>query len=277
MPRIQLRDVDTHYQQTGSGPDVILIHAFTSNLSVWMMTGITEALNQYRVTMYDLRGHGASSVPGDHYSSADMVDDLMQLMDHLDIGSAYLVGHSYGGVIGMHAASLHPDRVRGVILSDTYFPGLRHLEPDMGQADVWTDLRDTLRKAKVEIGDEVDFGRLFKIVRDFEPEQLEVVKRELGPAGLRWLTQVGQMADTSAGQEMFEEAGLTAERIAAVEQPVVALYDEFSPFDATCEFLTTQLRDCETDMVPKAKHLAPVQNPAEFVRLIKKHLDRWQA
>ena len=276
MPRINLRDVDTHYQQSGSGPDVVLIHAFTSNLSVWMMTGITEALDQYRVTMYDLRGHGASSVPTSNYSSADMVDDLVQLMDHLEIGPAYLVGHSYGGVIGIHAASLYPDRVRGVILSDTYFPGLRHLEPDMGQADVWTDLRDTLRKADVDIGDEVDFGRLFKIVRDFEPDQLEVVKRELGPAGLRWLTQVGQMADTTAGQEMFEEAGLTAERIAAVERPVVALYDEFSPFDATCEFLTSNLRDCETDMVPKAKHLAPVQNPADFVRLIKKHLDRWE-
>ncbi|MCA9172969.1 MAG: alpha/beta hydrolase [Planctomycetales bacterium] len=275
MPRIQLRDVDTHYQQTGAGPDVILIHAFTSNLSVWMMTGITEALSDYRVTMYDLRGHGASSVPSTHYTSADMSDDLFQLMDALGIDSAYLVGHSYGGVIGMHAASLAPQRVGGVILSDTYFPGLRELEPDMGQADVWQELRDTLRKANVEVGDQVDFARLFRVVRDFDAEQLAVVKRELGPAGARWLSQVGQMADSTAGTEMFEEAGLTADRIAAVTTPVVALYDEFSPFDATSGFLRDRLADCVTDMVPKAKHLAPVQNPADLVRLIKTHLDRW--
>ena len=84
------------------------------------------------------------------------------------------------------------------------------------------------------------------------------------------------MADTTAGQEMFEEAGLTSERIAAISQPVAALYDEFSPFDATCQFLVDNLPDCQVDMVPKAKHLAPVQNPADFVRLIKKHLDRWR-
>lgn len=277
MPRLQLRDVLIHYQQAGAGPDVVLIHAFTSNLSVWMMTGIVESLDQYRVTMYDLRGHGASGVPDANYSSPHMVDDLIQLCDHLDIQSAYLVGHSYGGVIAMHAASLHPQRVRGVILSDTYFPGLRHLEPDMGQADVWQDLRDTLRKADVEIGETVDFGRLFRVVRDFDDQQLEVVKRELGPAGARWLSQVGRMADTSAGEEMFEEAGLTAEKIAAIEQPVAALYDEFSPFDATAQFLRDNLADCAEDVVPQAKHLAPVQNPADFVRLIKKHLDRWQA
>lgn len=276
MPRIQLADVLTHYQQTGSGPDVILIHAFTSNLSVWMMTGITEAMSDYRVTMYDLRGHGASSVPPQNYASTQMVADLIQLMDQLEIPSAYLVGHSYGGVIGMHAASLHPERVRGVILSDTYFPGLRDLEPDMGQADVWQDLRQTIGKAGVELGEEVDFGKLFRAVRDFDAEQLEVIQQEMGPAGVRWLSQVGQMADTTAGSEMFEESGFTSERIAAVSQPVVALYDEFSPFDATCEFLKENLTDCQIDMVPKAKHLAPVQNPADLVRLIKHYMDGWE-
>lgn len=277
MPRIQLADVLTHYQQTGAGPDVVLIHAFTSNLSVWMMTGITEALSDYRVTMYDLRGHGASSVPPSNYDSTQMVADLIELMDQLEIRSAYLVGHSYGGVIGMHAASLHPDRVRGVILSDTYFPGLRDLEPDMGQADVWQDLRETMGKAEVELGEQVDFARLFRAVRDLAPEQLDVIKEAIGPAGVRWLTQVGQMADTGAGSEMFEESGFTAERIAAVETPVVALYDEFSPFDATCTFLKERLADCQIDMVPKAKHLAPVQNPADLVRLIKHYIDSWEA
>lgn len=277
MPRIQLQSVDTHYQQRGSGPDVVLVHAFTSNLSVWMLTPIVETLaRDFRVTMYDLRGHGVSSVPPDHYTSADMVEDLVQLQDALRLQPAYLVGHSYGGVIAMHAACLHPQRVRGVVLSDTYFPGLRELEPDMGQAGIWQDLRGTLQQAGVDIGQTVDFGRLFRAVRDFSAEQLEVVRRELGPAGARWLSQVGQMADTTAGQEMFETAGLTAERIASVRQPVAALYDEFSPFDATCRYLQEHLADCVVDVVPGAKHLAPVQNSTDFVKLVTKHLHRWE-
>lgn len=278
MPRIALAEVETHYQQFGAGPDVVLIHAFTSNLAVWMLTGIVEALTpRYRVTMYDLRGHGASSVPSTGYTSADLVRDFRELSERLELGPAYLVGHSYGGVVGMHAAWEHPERVRGVILSDTYFPGLRHLEPNMGQSGVWADLRETVSKVGNDLGPEVDFGRLFRTVAAWGPEQYAVIKEELGPAGVRWLSQLGQMAKTTAGEEMFETAGFTAERIAGVQQPVAALYDEFSPFEATCSYLREHLPRCKVDMVPGAKHLAPVQNSVDFVRLVSQYLGEMES
>ena len=64
MPYLELKGLKLHWQQTGEGPDVVLVHAFTSNLAIWMLTGVVEQLSaRYRVTSYDLRGHGASSVP----------------------------------------------------------------------------------------------------------------------------------------------------------------------------------------------------------------------
>jgi pimeloyl-ACP methyl ester carboxylesterase len=275
MPKIDIDGLQVHYQQQGTGPDVVLIHAFTSNLSIWALCGIVaELAAQFRVTSYDLRGHGLSSVTPGGYNSAQMARDLRRLHDELGLGPAHLVGHSYGGVIAVHAALEYPDMVASVVLSDTYFPGLRHLEPNMGQAEVWTNLRDSLRKVGADIGDRVDFGRLFRVVARWTPNEHEAVQRELGPPAGRWLAHLGQLAATNAGDEFFDESGLTADRIVQVQQPVTALYDEFSPFEATCEYLQRRLAICQVEIVPGAKHLAPIENPTVFVDLVKKHLQR---
>ena len=270
-----INGVPIHYQQDGDGDDVILIHAFTSNLSVWALSGIVPTLAcDYRVTAYDLRGHGLSGVTRRGYNSKQMANDLAQLHRELDLGTAHLVGHSFGGVIAMHAALDHPEMVSSVTLSDTYFPGLRHLEPEMDRTEVWTDLRDQLREFGTEMDDRVNFGRLFEELAEWTPRQVDAVSRELGAPAARWLSQLARLAGTTAGDEVFEESGLTAARLCEVRQPVVALYDEFSPFGATRDFLENNLANCHVDIVPGAKHLAPVQNPAGFVALVQENLQR---
>ncbi len=85
---------------------------------------------------------------------------------------------------------------------------------------------------------------------------------------------MGQLAGTSAGVEAFEVAGLTESAIRGVKQPVVALYDEHTPFAATRDFLQQSLSNCVVDTVPLAKHLAPVENSQEFVARVNRHLCR---
>ena len=277
MPKLPLDDLTLHYQQTGEGPDVVLLHPFTGNMAVWAFSGIMEALKgEFRVTAYDLRGHGASSVPARGYDSAHMADDFRRLHDALSLGPAYLVGHSYGGVVGMHAALLRPEKVRGVILSDTYFPGLRDLEPDMGQTRVWRDVEERFRAVGEDVGNTVDFTRLFHTVRRLTPEQMVGIKQQMGAAGARWLAQAGQLADTTAGEEMFHEAGLTRERLCEIRQPILALYDEHSPFKATCRFLTENLPNCRSDVVPGARHFAPMECAEVFNRMVLEQLRRWR-
>src|ERR1700742_3672659 len=143
MPVIDLDGLRIHYQQRGTGPDVVLIHAATSNLSIWMFSNLMEALAcEFRVTAYDLRGHGASDAPGTSYTSADMANDLWKLHSALQLGPAILVGHSFGGVIAMHAALLHPEMVRGVIIYDSFFPGLADLEPYLDDMANWREVRE---------------------------------------------------------------------------------------------------------------------------------------
>jgi pimeloyl-ACP methyl ester carboxylesterase len=273
MPRIELNGLRFHYQQTGEGPDVVLVHAFTANMAVWMFSNIVPALSdRFRVTTYDLRGHGHTAAPRSGYDSATMAADWKQLADALDLAPAFLVGHSFGGVIALHAAALFPDSVRGVVLSDSYFPGLADIEPNMADANVWADLRQTFGAAGVELGERVDFTRLFRTIAGLTAEQHERIAAAIGPAGARWMSQLGHLAETTAGEEMFAVAGLDAERISSITQPVYALYDEHSPFLATCRYLEQNLPACTVAFVPGAKHVAPLQNSPAFVDLVSEWL-----
>ena len=111
----------------------MLLHAVTANMAVWLVFNLVDTLAQdYRVTAYDLRGHGLSEATPTGYTSADMAEDFRGLHDALGLGPAYLVGHSFGAVVAMHVAATYPDRVSGLILSDPYFPGLARLEPNLG-------------------------------------------------------------------------------------------------------------------------------------------------
>ncbi|HRA32284.1 MAG TPA: alpha/beta hydrolase, partial [Thermomicrobiales bacterium] len=63
MPKIVVRSgLKFHYQQVGNGPDVVMIHGLTGNLAVWHLKIIPLLWDHYRITTYDLRGHGYSEV-----------------------------------------------------------------------------------------------------------------------------------------------------------------------------------------------------------------------
>lgn len=270
MPFVEANGSKFYYQQKGKGDDVVLIHAFTSNTAVWLFTNtISRLAKDYRVTAYDLRGHGSSEVTPSGYRSDEMAEDYLAISDALDIGSAVLVGHSYGGVIGFQLANRVPEKVRGVIFSDTYFPGLNHLEPDMGQSEPWADLRVQMQNVEIEIGETVDFQRLFKAVKSLGLKKKAILAKNMGAVSASWISTLGSLAETSAGADAFEVAGLDADKIAAIECPIVALYDEFSPFHKTREFLESNLKQLESEIVPGAKHLAPLQSTDDFLRLVE--------
>ena len=113
-----------------NAPTVVLVHGWTCSIPFW--APVINALRDHtRVIAYDLRGHGASDIPGPgrgEYSVQALVDDLATVLDAaLPPGQkATLVGHSMGGMAIM-AAALRPailSRTSSVLLASTGFTEL---------------------------------------------------------------------------------------------------------------------------------------------------------
>ena len=113
-----------NYQEQGNGYPVILIHGMFGSLS--NLGNLARCLsNQFRVISVDLRNHGDS--PHDSvFDMATMAEDILYLMDILSLPTAFIVGHSLGGKVGMQLALSHSDRVNKLVVADispvTYQP-----------------------------------------------------------------------------------------------------------------------------------------------------------
>ena len=146
-------------------------------------------------------------------------------------------------MVGLARGRLYPESVAGVMLSDSFFPGLRHVEPNFGRPNVWVDLRETFRQGRRGTRRNGGLRPPLPRCRGTRRRASEDARSDWSaPFGRGWLRQLPRLAETTCGDEVLAEAGLTAERIAAVARPVVALYDEFSPFLATCRWLEENLQ-----------------------------------
>jgi len=105
-----------NYQQLGSGKDIVLIHGLFGRLENLNMVAKVLA-EDYRVTSIDVRNHGDSF----HDSAMDyplMAQDVVDVMQHLAIDSAAILGHSMGGKIAMELALTKPQFVEKLIVAD---------------------------------------------------------------------------------------------------------------------------------------------------------------
>ncbi len=98
-------------------PWIVLSNSLGANLSMWdpQIEFLTQS---YRVLRYDTRGHGQSDAPAGPYSFADLVGDVIALMDAHEIETADFMGLSMGGMTGLGLALDHFDRVSRVVCAD---------------------------------------------------------------------------------------------------------------------------------------------------------------
>ena len=272
MPKVAVNGLTFHYQQSGEGPDVFLIHGVTGDLSIWFLCkAMTELSRRFRVTAFDLRGHGYSEVTPSGYTSADHAADLFALMDHFGIDSAKVVGHSFGAVVALHAAVLAPERVEAMVLSDPYFPGLRHLE-DLSRWNHWQAFHQQAADAGIELVSEhwYDLGKFFDQVMHLDEKRLLMFRQSVGLPAMGRLLRLG---NTTCGDDSKAEAGLTAAKILAVTQPVLTIYGDESPFLSTAHYLAEHLANCRNVIIPHAQHRAPEENPEAFTMAVREFLE----
>lgn len=115
MPYARSTDCNLYWTSIGSGPPLILIRGL--GRSHRYFEPILPALaRRFQVILMDNRGAGRSESPPGPYTSAQMADDVVAVLDAAGVSSAWLLGMSLGGMIALDVVQRHPERVRGLIL-----------------------------------------------------------------------------------------------------------------------------------------------------------------
>ena len=109
MPTAKVNSVEIYYEETGSGPPIILSAGGLQGTLAGYGLVIGELSREHRVISYDRRFGGQSNSPL-VVQTWDMVcQDVMDLMDALCIERAYLGGGSFGAAISFGCALLWGD------------------------------------------------------------------------------------------------------------------------------------------------------------------------
>jgi len=113
-----LKDTDIFYLDTKTdGPVILCLHGRWGRAETWYDL-IQKYGSRYRIIAPDQRGHGLSGKPVSEYTAEEMSGDMAELLEHLEIHRAIVVGHSMGGRIAAYLTALYPYRVSALAILD---------------------------------------------------------------------------------------------------------------------------------------------------------------
>ncbi|MFJ7738764.1 alpha/beta fold hydrolase [Lysinibacillus sp. NPDC097287] len=120
IPKCTVNNVDIYYEIKGKGEPLIFTHGASWDHKQWDKQ-VDYFSKYYKTITWDVRGHGASSLPKGKLYAEDFSKDLIGLMNHLQIKKANLCGLSMGGHISLQTAIHYPEYVKSLILIGTPF------------------------------------------------------------------------------------------------------------------------------------------------------------
>lgn len=238
MAEVEARGLRFHVQRLGS-PDsaakVVFLHGLVmDNLSSFYFTLANPLAASCDVILYDLRGHGMTTRPETGYRTADMVADLDALLAALGIEqTVFLVGNSFGGLLGLAFAARFPERVRGLVLIDGH----------VGQAG-WADaMAATLALEGEERDRQIALSFQSWLGRHSEKKSTRLAR-----------SASALVYGTSLVADMRSSGALSEDEVRRVRAPVLALYGETSDLRGAAEALARVLPDCDLRVLPGCSH-----------------------
>ncbi len=117
---VHVNDIRLYYEQYGAGHPIVLLHGNGGWINDFR-NQIPDFANYFRVIAVDSRAQGLSSDSDQELTFSLMASDVAQLLDSLCIDSAYVVGWSDGGIIGLELALRYPQKVARLVTSGANF------------------------------------------------------------------------------------------------------------------------------------------------------------
>jgi pimeloyl-ACP methyl ester carboxylesterase len=292
LPIANLNDFDCHYLQlerpgrslelNSSENNLIMVHGLATNLAFWYHLAHVFT-NTHRVTLFDLRGHGKSSMPSNSYTPKQLADDLKDLMNELGIKTASLVGHSFGGAVVLHFLAEYPNHVNRIILADVRSKLFQPLQMPRNWPN-WYILQPALRSAGIDL-DENEPEAGYRILTEIARLQLRTPHRQditqhkllssyfpLGNSTRTASQWLKLLETTTAWGDFIQSDSLTIKQLEPLKLPTLAIYGENSSTLPTAYALQKLWPHLHLEIVNEAGHFFPVSHPQKFITSVQKFL-----
>jgi pimeloyl-ACP methyl ester carboxylesterase len=133
---VDVRGARLHVAEVGSGPPVLLLHGWPQHWWSWhrLMPLLSDS---FRVLALDLRGFGWSEATPRGYRKEELAEDAAGVLDALGVQRLRVVGHDWGGIVGMLLCLEHGERVERFVPMNTGHvwpapPPLRRIPKQLG-------------------------------------------------------------------------------------------------------------------------------------------------
>lgn len=130
MPKIKAGEVELYYEEEGEGAPLLLIPGFGTGLWIWFKQ-VPAFAKKFRTLTFDPRGISRSLAPDEPITIRTIADDAAKLLRALSLGSAHILGASFGGFVAQEFALRYPQMTKSLLLCCTSFGGPRHVAPSV--------------------------------------------------------------------------------------------------------------------------------------------------
>ena len=246
------------YRERGdrNEPTVVFVHAMSFDQEIWRDV-FSLIPSGYRLISFDLRGHGKSDTPTLPYDLHDYASDTISLLDHLQVKDCTLVGMSFGGMVAQLVASLRPELIGRLVLSNT--------ATKIGIHEDWLAAAEEARQhGFTRINTMSDLERLFpQRFLDTSPLIDAIVQRRMNRSveGYICCCHAIGSADLSGSSSELDQPTLV---IGSDE-------DTVTPPDVV-ETLAATIPNSSTNMIFGAGHLPCLDAPRAFTELLMSFL-----
>jgi pimeloyl-ACP methyl ester carboxylesterase len=251
--------VNIAYRRAGSGPVLLLLHGIGGGADQWR-TQLDGLAGEFTVIAWDTPGYGDSDDPDGDWSMADYAERLGEFLDRLTPDPIHILGQSWGGVLAQEFYRQHSDRVRSLILSDT-FPG----DAARPEAERNASLQGRLNALATMTPAEMARIRLPMLVPDGTPEaikqEIEAMLAAIHPQGYR---QAAIALHHSDERDVLPSISVSTLVIAGEHDRVVPL--------ALSRQLVDGIRGARLEIIPGTGHLSNQEKPDEYNAIVRRFL-----
>ncbi len=254
-------DAEIHYQISGSGFPVVLLHPFPVSHEFWLPAA-QQLSDRYRLVLPDLRAHGRSQVGEGAATMARHAQDIFQILKAESISRAAFVGVSISGYILLEFWRRYRDHVAALVLANT------RATPDTeeGKNKRFASIEDVRRHGPAAFLGSQAQTLMGETARRNRPDLVARARELMNP----------MLAENiAAAQQGMAERPDSVPTLKTIQAPTLIIAgeeDTVTPV-ADAELMRSHIKGSRMEVLPKAGHYAIFEQPETAGKIIRRFLD----